>query len=108
MSDQESISENMDNTSTAQSEVVLGKRPAESDSEESSKAEFKPKKKKHKKSKKERAERSLSQEDLQRIVQSVAQMFNIQATPGPSYASHPLGGPFYPRRTPWLRPGFFS
>ena len=98
MNEQEVNSENMDSTSTTQSEVVLGKRSAESvsDSEESSVAEDKSKKKKHKKSKKERSDRSLSEEDVQRIVQTVAQMFNIQAAPGPSYASHPLGGPFPP------------
>ena len=96
MNEQEVNSENMDSTSTTQSEVVLGKRSAESvsDSEESSVAEDKSKKKKHKKSKKERSDRSLSEEDVQRIVQTVAQMFNIQAAPGPSYASHPLGGTF--------------
>jgi hypothetical protein len=88
MSDQNQ--ENVVQDNTTHSEVVQqsNKRAAElpeSDSEGSTTT------KKHKKSKKDR---SLSQEDIQKIAATVAQLFNIQSAPGPSNASHSLGGSF--------------
>ena len=91
MSDQEQ--ENVVQDNTTHSEVVQqsNKRAlADSDSEGST-TENSKKGKKHKKSKKDR---SLSQDDIQKIAATVAQLFNIQSAPGPSHASHPLGGPF--------------